>query len=293
MPERRLVDWAVIREEYEQTDVSDAALAQRWGFSSGTSILRKRRAEGWTRDVAAVTASLVVRAVASTAKGRKQQDEAAHTARTHAPHTHGADTANPSNAGTATDDVSATRAKSGSQRQQDVTAGGNTQSRTSGWDNSEAAKLETAQHLASIKARAIAKQLDTAEEMVSTGLLWLRELKAVACAPTAGGGVMSDYNEAVTRLGALSDKDTLNAMLKAVSGLLSEGTRIQREALGMDTPAAKPDPNAPLPETKGGSVTQLLPMLSLGVLEQLGEAARKLQTQRPSIEGRADRVGEV
>lgn len=61
-------NWAAIRREYETTNVSLQELATRHGLASRTSIRRKRDADGWIRDMEAITAGLVVEAVAQSAR---------------------------------------------------------------------------------------------------------------------------------------------------------------------------------------------------------------------------------
>lgn len=269
MPETRIVDWRTIRAEYEQTDVSDTALAQRWGFKSGTTIARKRLAEGWTRDVEAVAANLVTRAVAGTARDpsfcRRRQNDQATTPRRASSVLPPAEVVAP-------------------EKKPDLAT-----AHSRGWDLSEADKLATAKDLATIRAEAIAAQLATADRMVTAGNLWLESLVAIASARdhSVESGQQSDFRDAVGRVSSVSDKDTISSLMKSVASLLAEGVRIQREALGMATPLPKNEGPAPA-GSSGHRPQDVLVLLDQQTLERMSQAATRLALQRPTIEGQVE-----
>lgn len=281
MAETKNVDWRAIRAEYETTDVSDAALAKRWGFRSATTIARRRQVEGWTRDVEAVAANLVTKAVAGTARDPRRRRPDAHTQPgAHTPPLE----QTPAAAAQKTAGVGKkTPARTSETAPAAPTPPTHTPART-GWDQSEADKLETAKDLATIRAEAIADQLATADDMVQTGKAWLQSLMALASSPCAEPIWPEPFHIARARIAAVSDKDTISSVMKAVASLLTEGVRIQREALGMSL-SGKADPAGGDQVRPGHRPEDVLVLLDPATLERLGQAAAKLSLQRPTIEG--------
>lgn len=261
MAEKRDVDWAAIRKEYETTDISDLALSKRWGFRSGTSITRKRQHEGWTRDLEAVTGVLVTRAIADTAHDPKRH--------THTPHTHTAPQQNQASGVEEDFDVCANPGN-GPGRSADARA------------HAQAGEtddvLNTAIDLAAIRSAAIRRQLDAAAEMQKLGRALIDCMLQVATAPVEAGGKYVDARARLTAINA--EKDSLSTLMKAASGLLSDATKIERQALGLE--AAKGEEEAPA-EQRRLRPEDVLPLLDARTLEVLGEAASKAATMRPAL----------
>lgn len=274
MSEPRDVDWAVIRREYETTDVSDNALAQRWGYKSANTVQRRRIREGWTREIEAVAASLVTRAVAG--MGRD-----AHTPHTHAEPQQDQGFAPPAGQGVCAPEAKTAALSPPPASPAPPPAGTHVTARNA----SEQVKLSTATDLASIRVSAIRRQLDAAERMIRTGEAILAAIEAVI----STDGDAFAYRLALLRLRAMNpDKDTISTLGKTAAGMIAEGVKVQRDALGMQATPDKAD--APPPPSL--RTEDVLPLLNLSVLAGLGAAAAKAATMRPGlqIEGKALRV---
>ena len=57
-PEYRDLPWPQIRQQYETTDISIRQLAMQRGLASKTTLVRKIREEGWTRNIASIATHL-------------------------------------------------------------------------------------------------------------------------------------------------------------------------------------------------------------------------------------------
>lgn len=280
------VDWPAIKREYMTTEVSDAALAARWGFKSPTTITRKRVQEGWRRDVKQVAAGLVAKAVAGTAR-----DRATH--RGHTSHTHAGPSENNDLEPQRGSDVcvepenGATRA---AQPEQPLTR---KEVQLQARDEAEAESLATATDLAQVQADAIRQQLHLGDRLASVGSAFLELLETVAKAEPHS----QEYHEAVARLDALkTGKDTLNTLMKSTAGLVESGVKMQRKALRMDGTGPGGDDAGKSQPSQQRRMEDVLPLLPLAVLEAVAQAANQAKVIRADtaprqIEGRAEKVG--
>ncbi len=294
---RSSIDWGAVRRDYENTDIAVRALARRFGIRSENAIRRKVHAEGWTRDIEAITARLTTRAVAmqhaappadriEPEDGRPtdpdppppehapEEDPARRPARRTRP---GAKTPVPieGRTWTAADDHTEEDRPPEAARGVRKWSRGDEDSLPGDQD------VRTAQELADIHARAISEQLRYGDHAVDVALVTLNHIRRLlgATDPEAIG-------EARARLTLLSpERETLAGIMKSAGELLERGIQVKRKALGMDHLKAPPGvgPGDPLGQVAIQEVQSLLSALDPEALRALRDVTLRASRLPPQI----------
>ena len=254
--------WVKIRHEWEKVGLSDRTLANRWGFKSGNSILRRRNAEGWTRDIESVTTRLVTQAVANVG----DVSEGAHAPtkpRTQAPQ------ASPISKNM----LNGTEHRAISYLTRDSGVKGRQVAQR---DLDDAQDMRTARGLAEVHAKAIADQVEISDAGVSVVNAILGHLTVILTSLD-----MDEVKDSRDRLLAINpDKDTMAGHMKAAGVLMEQSIKIKRMALAMDVMR---DAEPPLPPA--GRTEEIIKRLDVDTLMKMRQTALEVSRMSPTISG--------
>lgn len=265
------VDWAAARLEWEQTGISDRALAAKLGLKSGTSIERKRKAEGWTRDAETMEARVVTAAVVGT---QSEVPTPAHTPLTRENLGYPPEGEVP--VGTKRPDLPRFEPVKVADRVRMPTSEERAQA-------AQQAEVFRASKVA-IQAQATNRQLRTADQLYDLFEAFYGLLMTIATSNDLAA--LADARDRL--LGMNADRETMAGVMKSAQGILSEAHKLQRQALGMgvvEKPAEQQvtqdavDPRA------------LLRHMSPEAMFGLGEAVERMMREKPvvaTIEGNAE-----
>lgn len=253
-------DWAKIRAEWQESEISDVQLAERWGFKSTTTVRRQRLREGWARDIDAIAAKIVTQAVVGKERVRTSSALTRNEADIGL-----ADT----KAGEPSDFNDKERVRP--QTRQEVSRA-----------TKDSDDLGTARHLANVHAQAIRQQIGIGELAISVGTIFLDQIEALA-----GDDVDRIQRAQAALLSINPEKDTLAGVIKAIAGLLETGVKIKRLALGMDI-LKNPEGVTPSQVAGGRAASKVIERLDLETLMKLRGAAQEIaRLPPPTLEGEA------
>lgn len=283
MADARPVDWAAIRLDWETSGVSDLVLAERWGFRSANTILRKRKLDGWTRSQAVVKASQVKRALEA-----PYADARASVCVREEAHTH---TQPQQNGASGTDNgLGVCVGEGGGGHRAAAAPATAVENRPHTLSPTQEIEAGFLRDLDRIRVEAIRRQLATADKLRRTGEAIADAIYVVFCDGAHGESDAYRYMMALQKLKAVNpDKDTTTSLAKSAATMCDTAAKMERAALGMDAPTGKAADGSDATPV-GVRPEDVLSMLSQMSLEDYGNAARKATLMRPMLEGRAETV---
>ena len=290
----RDVDWVAIRQEWENSDVTDAQLATLWGFGSKTTIARRRTGEGWTRNLAAVADALAASAVREAGvPGPVSRHVSGHVSAGHMGAS-GTNTPaqNAATAGVGAFGVSRNGANrgSGAEGDEDLAHGGE------GYHLEPVADrggLGAPDDLVRARVRVKARQIRSSERMIETSELFIDLLHTIATASLSSPLGHQAIEDAKLRLQAINpDKDSVSTLVKSFQSMAEGGFKLLRQALGMDLderkPAAAGAGQGDGPHASSGApqlMGRALELMDEGTLMKIRDVTVQLGRMSPLIEG--------
>ena len=295
----RPVDWAQVRREWEGTTVTDVELAHRWGFASRTSIVRRRVREGWARSEGELVAQIAERALGLPVAPAD---------------TRGAAGVSSSVSSTQCDTPAATHGRPRGGEKQAESGLRSRQVSHSPEKSSigvEDIALETERvtgalvptdDLAAVRVRAVRRQLLQAQRMIETAAAFIGHLNTIATHELLGEADDSFSAEvaiARSRLQAVNmAKDSTSSLMKAFTGMMEAGVKMERLALGLDTEPQNAGDRTPEKEPWNQSgeamsprIRRALEMMTEDKLKNLGRAATEVSRMQVFDAETGEKVG--
>ena len=257
--------WVKIRHEWEKIGLSDRTLANRWGFRSANSILRRRSSEGWKRDIDSVTTRLVTQAVASVGASKSAHMEIT------SPHT----------SGTVNHQINQHMLNGTEQKAiTELTRGNSVRGRQAAQhDLDDARDMRTARGLAEVHTQAIADQVEIAEAGAYVVSAVLGHLTVILTSLD-----MDEVKDSRDRLMAINpEKDSMAGHMKAAGVLMEQCVKIKRLALAMDVTRDAEPPPPPASRTQ-----EIIKRLDVETLMKMRQTALEVSRLSPTIHGEAE-----